>query len=170
MDVTGHATGEPEVSRELSRLAIANKRVRDAIQRVEQLAIDDPGADVSQDDRRIDLVCVCGVMRRERDRQRARMCPRIAVGDPCRRSDEGRDSIGIIPRLARFKHYRDDMMGYAQIQGTRPKTLAYGLTDSPVGHLAWIVEKFKEWTNVSVNWFTRSAGSSANLSTRRSTR
>ena len=84
-------------------------------------------------------------------------------------------------RLARFKHYRDDMMGYAQIQGTRPKTLAYGLNDSPVGHLAWIVEKFKEWvdphaalpedavdrdrilTNVSLNWFTRSAGSSANL-------
>jgi len=84
-------------------------------------------------------------------------------------------------RLARFKHYRDDMMGYAQIQGTRPNTLAYGLTDSPVGHLAWIVEKFKEWvdpaarlpedaidrdrilTNVSVNWFTATAGSSANL-------
>ena len=84
-------------------------------------------------------------------------------------------------RLARFKNYRDDMMGYAQIQSTRPGTLAYGLTDSPVGHLAWIVEKFKEWvdpaarlpedaidrdrilTNVSVNWFTASAGSSANL-------
>src|SRR3954470_19893467 len=84
-------------------------------------------------------------------------------------------------RLARFKPYRDDMMGYAQIQGTRPNTLAYGLTDSPAGHLAWIVEKFKEWvdpaarlpedaidrerilTNVSVNWFTATAGSSANL-------
>jgi epoxide hydrolase len=84
-------------------------------------------------------------------------------------------------RLARFKHYRDEMMGYAQIQGTRPKTLAYGLNDSPVGHLAWVVEKFKEWvdpaaelpedavdrdrilTDVSLNWFTRSAGSSANL-------
>ena len=84
-------------------------------------------------------------------------------------------------RLARFKHFRDDMMGYMQIQSTRPKTLAYGLTDSPAGHLAWIVEKFKEWTdpaaerpedavdrdriltNVSVNWFTRTAGASANL-------
>jgi pimeloyl-ACP methyl ester carboxylesterase len=84
-------------------------------------------------------------------------------------------------RLARFKHYRDDMMGYLQIQSTRPYTLAYGLTDSPAGHLAWIVEKFKEWvdpaarlpedaidrdrilTNVSVNWFTATAGSSANL-------
>jgi len=50
-------------------------------------------------------------------------------------------------RLARFKHFRDDMMGYMQIQSTRPKTLAYSLTDSPVGQLAWIVEKFKEWTD-----------------------
>jgi epoxide hydrolase len=84
-------------------------------------------------------------------------------------------------RLARFKHFRDEMMGYAQIQGTRPKTLAYGLTDSPVGQLAWVVEKFKEWsdpaaelpedaidrdhilTNVCLNWLTGTAGSSANL-------
>jgi pimeloyl-ACP methyl ester carboxylesterase len=84
-------------------------------------------------------------------------------------------------RLERFKHFREDMMGYMQIQGTRPKTLAYGLTDSPVGQLAWIVEKFKEWadpaaalpedaidrdhmlTNVSLYWFTGTAGSSANL-------
>jgi pimeloyl-ACP methyl ester carboxylesterase len=84
-------------------------------------------------------------------------------------------------RLQLFKHYFKEMMGYAQIQGTRPKTLAYGLNDSPVGQLAWIVEKFKEWTdpsaalpedavaidkiltNVSLYWFTGSAGSSANL-------
>jgi pimeloyl-ACP methyl ester carboxylesterase len=84
-------------------------------------------------------------------------------------------------RLARFKHFRDEMMGYMHIQSTRPRTLAYGLTDSPVGQLAWIVEKYKEWTdpvaalpedaidrdqiltNVSVNWFAGTAGSSANL-------
>jgi pimeloyl-ACP methyl ester carboxylesterase len=84
-------------------------------------------------------------------------------------------------RFARFRRYRDDMMGYAHIQGTRPKTLAYALTDSPVGQLAWIVEKFKEWvdpaaslpedaidrdrilTNVSLYWFTATAGSAANL-------
>jgi pimeloyl-ACP methyl ester carboxylesterase len=84
-------------------------------------------------------------------------------------------------RLARFKHFHEEMMGYLQIQATRPKTLAYGLTDSPIGQLAWIVEKFKEWvdpaaalpedaisrdhilTNVSLNWFTGTAGSSANL-------
>ena len=73
------------------------------------------------------------------------------------------------------------MRGYDCIQATRPKTLAFGLTDSPVGQLAWIVEKFKEWvdpaaelpeqaisrdhilTNVSLYWFTGTAGSSANL-------
>ncbi|GAA2786545.1 hypothetical protein [Nonomuraea dietziae] len=32
---------------------------------------------------------------------------------------------------------------------TRPQTLAYSLADSPVGQLAWIVEKFKEWTDLS---------------------
>jgi epoxide hydrolase len=84
-------------------------------------------------------------------------------------------------RLKRFKHFNDDMRGYDHIQATRPKTLAYGLTDSPVGQLAWIVEKFKEWvdpaaalpedaisrdhilTNVSLYWFSGTAGSSANL-------
>jgi pimeloyl-ACP methyl ester carboxylesterase len=84
-------------------------------------------------------------------------------------------------RLERFKHFRDEMMGYMHIQATRPKTLAYGLTNSPVGQLAWIVEKFKEWTDpaaelpedavdrdriltdVSLYWFTGTAGSSANL-------
>jgi len=84
-------------------------------------------------------------------------------------------------RLARFKHWRDEMRGYLEIQSTRPKTPAYGLTDSPVGQLAWIVEKFKEWTdpaaalpedavgrdhiltNVSLYWFTGTAGSSANV-------
>ena len=84
-------------------------------------------------------------------------------------------------RLERFKHFREEQMGYLHIQATRPKTLAYGLTDSPVGQLAWIVEKFKEWTdpaaalpedaidrdhiltNISLYWFTGTAGSSANL-------
>ncbi|MGQ4420418.1 alpha/beta fold hydrolase, partial [Streptomyces sp. SAS_269] len=59
-------------------------------------------------------------------------------------------------------------------------TLAYGLTDSPVGQLAWIVEKFREWndskdlpeeavdrdlllTNVMLYWLTGTAGSSARI-------
>jgi hypothetical protein len=74
-------------------------------------------------------------------------------------------------RLEELRAYEADGRGYLQIQTTRPQTLAYGLTDSPVAQLAWIVEKFDEWThavdvdqllaNVSIYWFTRSAGSAA---------
>ena len=37
--------------------------------------------------------------------------------------------------------------GYQHQQSTRPQTLGYGLVDSPVGQLAWIVEKFWAWTD-----------------------
>lgn len=37
--------------------------------------------------------------------------------------------------------------GYQWIQGTRPQTLAFGLTDSPAGLAAWIVEKFRAWSD-----------------------
>ena len=50
-------------------------------------------------------------------------------------------------RLDRFNQFQADGMGYLQIQATRPQTLGYALTDSPVGQLAWIVEKFHEWTD-----------------------
>ncbi|WP_344941798.1 epoxide hydrolase family protein [Actinomadura miaoliensis] len=40
-----------------------------------------------------------------------------------------------------------DGMGSYQLQSTRPQTLAYLLTDSPAGQLAWIAEKFREWTD-----------------------
>jgi pimeloyl-ACP methyl ester carboxylesterase len=84
-------------------------------------------------------------------------------------------------RLARFQHFEQEMMGYSAIQGTRPQTIAYALADSPAGQLAWIVEKFKEWTDpsadlpegavdrdhmltdISIYWFTNTAGSAANL-------
>jgi pimeloyl-ACP methyl ester carboxylesterase len=84
-------------------------------------------------------------------------------------------------RLRRRQNYMSEGNGYFQIQSTRPQTLSYALTDSPAGQLAWIVEKFKEWTNsgralpedaiswddiltnVSVYWFTGTAGSSANV-------
>jgi epoxide hydrolase len=79
------------------------------------------------------------------------------------------------------QRWQNEMSGYANIQSTRPQTLAYALTDSPVGQLAWIVEKFKEWTdpaaelpedavdrdrlltNVTIYWLTATAGSSARL-------
>jgi pimeloyl-ACP methyl ester carboxylesterase len=84
-------------------------------------------------------------------------------------------------RLGLMQRWQNEMSGYAYIQSTRPRTLAYALTDSPVGQLAWIVEKFKEWTdptaelpedavdrdrlltNASIYWLTATAGSSAGL-------
>ena len=82
-------------------------------------------------------------------------------------------------RAEKFNTFRDEGTGYLAIQSTRPQTLAYALNDSPVGQLAWIVEKFHEWTdpvaalpedavdrdqlltNVSIFWFTGSGASSA---------
>src|SRR3712207_9504198 len=64
--------------------------------------------------------------------------------------------------------YARELSGYAKLQGTRPLSLAPALTDSPAGLLAWIAERFAEWTdpaseidvdqlltNVAVYWFTR---------------
>jgi epoxide hydrolase len=70
--------------------------------------------------------------------------------------------------------------GYFEVQAHRPQTLAYALTDSPVGQLAWIVERFKEWThdadvpedavdrdqlltNVMLYWLTGTASSSGRM-------
>ncbi|UHA75444.1 epoxide hydrolase family protein [Paenibacillus sp. 481] len=84
-------------------------------------------------------------------------------------------------RLEQLSDQGYEASGYAIIQATRPQTLSYGLTDSPVGQLAWIVEKFKEWTdptaklpedavdldllltNVTLYWLTGTAGSSARI-------
>ncbi len=49
--------------------------------------------------------------------------------------------------LASARHFRDMETGYQQIQGTKPQTLAYGLTDSPAGLAAWIGEKFRTWSD-----------------------
>jgi len=77
--------------------------------------------------------------------------------------------------LARDQLSRED--GYQHIQGTKPQTLAYGLTDSPVGLAAWIIEKFHGWTNpqadeppftmdqlltnVMIYWITESANTAS---------
>ncbi|NBE83143.1 epoxide hydrolase family protein [Micromonospora rubida] len=83
-------------------------------------------------------------------------------------------------RLERMNAFLGEGNGYFQIQATRPQTLAHALTDSPAGQLAWIVEKFKEWTqggglpedavdrdliltNVMLYWLTSTAGSAANI-------
>jgi hypothetical protein len=49
--------------------------------------------------------------------------------------------------LAGMQHYQDSESGYSKQQSTRPQTIGYALVDSPVGQLAWIVEKFWAWTD-----------------------
>jgi pimeloyl-ACP methyl ester carboxylesterase len=47
--------------------------------------------------------------------------------------------------VAATQEWDAEERGYSFIQGTRPQTLAYGLTDSPAGLAAWIVEKWRLW-------------------------
>jgi len=49
--------------------------------------------------------------------------------------------------LAQIEQWEREEGGYSHIQGTRPQTLAYGLNDSPAGLAAWIVEKFRAWSD-----------------------
>src|ERR687897_962203 len=63
-------------------------------------------------------------------------------------------------RFERMNRYLSEGNAYFQIQGTRPQTIAYGLTDSPAGQLSWIVEKFKEWTHPSAQLHYESVHSS----------
>ncbi|WP_067476384.1 epoxide hydrolase family protein [Nocardia amamiensis] len=82
-------------------------------------------------------------------------------------------------RIRRIEAFMQEEFGYIAIQSTRPQTLAYGLVDSPVAQLAWIMDKFREWThprgvdpdkiidrdrlltNVMLYWLTGTAGSAA---------
>lgn len=83
--------------------------------------------------------------------------------------------------VERARAQTDAGSGYLKLQSNRPRTIAYSLTDSPVGQLAWIVDNFREWTdpsaelpedavdldqlltNVSVYWFTATGASAANF-------
>ena len=49
--------------------------------------------------------------------------------------------------LAATAHWDATQRGYSFIQGTKPQTLAYGLTDSPAGLAAWILEKWRSWAD-----------------------
>jgi pimeloyl-ACP methyl ester carboxylesterase len=82
-------------------------------------------------------------------------------------------------RIRRIEAFMREEFGYIAIQSTRPQTLAYGLTDSPVGQLAWIMDKFRDWTfprsvlpekivdrdvlltNATIYWLTGTAGTAA---------
>jgi microsomal epoxide hydrolase len=103
----------------------------------------------------------------------------IAIGPT-----EGRNAPELSPEektfLAEMEKFRTGESGYQWIQGTKPQTLAYGLNDSPAGLAAWIVEKFRTWsdchgvvensfskdqllTNVMIYWVTESINSSTRL-------
>lgn len=81
-------------------------------------------------------------------------------------------------RLELIADFMNDGNGYNVIQATRPQTIGYGLEDSPVALLTWIVEKVEAWThdptrlddphyrgrhlaNVLIYWLTRTATSAA---------
>jgi len=53
--------------------------------------------------------------------------------------------------LTQLEYWLKEETGYQWIQGTKPQTLAFGLNDSPVGLAAWIVEKFRTWTDCDGN-------------------
>jgi microsomal epoxide hydrolase len=91
-----------------------------------------------------------------------------AVGDPTQEERRYLDEMA---------HWLKEETGYQWIQGTRPQTLSFGLTDSPSGLAAWIIEKFRAWSdcdgdveraftrdqllaNISLYWFTGAIGSS----------
>jgi pimeloyl-ACP methyl ester carboxylesterase len=95
-----------------------------------------------------------------------------------------RDPDAFAADTPEMRRYRDELAlwlreetGYQWIQGTRPQTLAFALTDSPAGLAAWIVEKFRVWSdcggkietvftkdqllaNISFYWLTGAIGSS----------
>ncbi len=98
---------------------------------------------------------------------------RPAPGD----EPENEEQAQAIEALA---YYQEWDSGYSKQQATRPQTLGYGLTDSPAGQAAWILEKFYAWTdcdghpenalnrdemldNIMLYWLNASATSSARL-------
>jgi pimeloyl-ACP methyl ester carboxylesterase len=81
------------------------------------------------------------------------------------------------PFYRQLDHWLKEECGYSWIMGTKPQTLAYALSDSPVGLAAWIIEKFRTWsdcdgdldahfsrdvllTNIMLYWITGAIGSS----------
>ncbi|MCB5165655.1 epoxide hydrolase [Streptomyces bambusae] len=129
----------------------------------------DAGSVISQELGRVDPDHVLGV--------HVNMLMTFPSGDPAELAALDENDQGRLGKLVRFD---GELSGYMKVQATRPQTLAYGLTDSPVGQLAWIAEKFIEWTDpdrsepehvdrdllltiVSIYWLTATAGPSANF-------
>jgi len=116
-----------------------------------------------------------------------RHCAGIHVNMPiCPPDEEGMKDMTEMEAAAleSMAYYEEWDSGYSKQQSTRPQTLGYALADSPVGQMAWIVEKFRTWCdcgegpdqhpenvltkdelldNVMMYWLTNSAASSARL-------
>ncbi len=98
---------------------------------------------------------------------------------PLRRDFRDKDALSAEEKryLEELALFLKEETGYQWIQGTRPQTLAFGLTDSPAGLAAWLLEKFQRWTDcdgnpenalsrdemladISLYWFTGCIGAS----------
>ncbi|HEY7269537.1 MAG TPA: epoxide hydrolase [Dehalococcoidia bacterium] len=97
---------------------------------------------------------------------------RMTAGDPV--DDHEKE------QAARAAHFAQEETGYQRIQGSKPQTLGYGLNDSPAGLAAWIVEKWRTWsdcdgdvertftrdeilTNITLYWVTGTINSSTRI-------
>jgi pimeloyl-ACP methyl ester carboxylesterase len=105
----------------------------------------------------------------------------VTAGPPPGKTDFTDDERRLLAAGAkRMEYHLNWENGYVHQQRTRPQTLGYGLTDSPAGQCAWILEKFKAWgdcdgdpvkafsadrllDNITVYWLTATATSSARL-------
>lgn len=101
----------------------------------------------------------------------------LPTGDPAELAALDADDQA---RLGALQRFDQELSPYLKLHATRPKTVSYGLNDSPVGQLAWIAERFQDWTaavknpedvvsrdalltTASIYWFTATATSSAQL-------
>jgi hypothetical protein len=105
----------------------------------------------------------------------------IAMPDPATMNELSEKEQSALDAM---NYYNEWDSGYSKQQSTRPQTVAYGLSDSPVGQMSWIIEKFYSWTdcvqdgekklesvltkdelldNVMIYWLTNSSASSARL-------
>ncbi|MEV6524481.1 epoxide hydrolase family protein [Longispora sp. NPDC051575] len=97
--------------------------------------------------------------------------------DPAELADLSPVDMG---RLGKLLHFDLELSGHMKLMATRPQTVAYALTDSPVGQLAWLAERYMEWTDshlrpeeavdrdrflaiVTLYWLTATAASSAQI-------
>jgi epoxide hydrolase len=104
----------------------------------------------------------------------------LVIAGPPEGEDFSKLTEAELAAMRDVSRYAEEDSGYSKIQGTKPQTLGYGLNDSPAGLLAWIIEKFRTWsdcggdversftrdellTNVMLYWVTATAHSSARL-------